>query len=307
MKISCFHTLLFVPSILSTMDAVAQGEIQGSGLRGHRDEQENIIGGTGAPFGKYPGFAIPDLQAVHLCGATLIWGDILLTTASCLKAFGNTTKEVFLGGTKRDGSDALEHISIRSHYVHPSFKYPHNDVMLVALSKPSNAVATKWNSNPNGPVDNEAVTAIGFGETSDFGSDSQILQEVNLNIVNLDTCNATFEGEIMKSEYLCAGNFVKNTCGEDGGGPLLRTNGEVVGLTSAGAFFCDTAPTVFTRVSTYDKFIQDGICSFSAKPPSSCFPTPPNPTPPKHARKKCSSRSGVSRSGIHKTKGGKCV
>lgn len=177
---------------------------------GQREGQENIIGGTKVPFGKYPSYAIPDLTRSFLCGASLIWKDILLTAGHCTVAFGNPTKGVFIGGIKLDGTDAPEQISVKSLLVHPSFNFPHNDIMLVVLAQPSNALVAKWNANPNVPIDNEVVTAYGFGRAinGDPSSLSPDLLEVVLNIVNFDTCKAATPayGDLVKAESLCAGN-----------------------------------------------------------------------------------------------------
>lgn len=68
-----------VSYFILTMPVVAQEEASmiddGSTGGGHRQVNENIVGGTLVLFGKYPWYAIPDATtgSFHLCGASLIW------------------------------------------------------------------------------------------------------------------------------------------------------------------------------------------------------------------------------------------
>ena len=74
-----------------------------------------------------------------------------------------------------DGSNAPETIPIKSTKIYPTYSMDsitgttYNDILLVVLSEPSNASTASWNSNPNSPADNETVTVLGFGVTTDGG------------------------------------------------------------------------------------------------------------------------------------------
>jgi hypothetical protein len=77
--------------------------------------QPRIVGGTPAPAGAFPFYAksLPET----LCGATLIWEDILLTAAHCEGAFLNG---VAIGGTRLDDSDATV-LPVDSELPHPNY------------------------------------------------------------------------------------------------------------------------------------------------------------------------------------------
>ena len=72
---------------------------EGSG--GSNSTQTRIVGGTGAPQGKYPYF----LQWAWGCGATLIHSDILLTAAQC---DGRNIPTTVIVGAYQNGQATLE-------------------------------------------------------------------------------------------------------------------------------------------------------------------------------------------------------
>jgi len=70
------------------------------------------------------------------------------------------------------------------------------------------------------------------------------------------------------------------------GGPLLAPTGEIVGITSFNAdSSCGLYFSGYTRVSSYDAWIQETICGLSENPPEGCVLPPDWPavspwTPP---------------------------
>lgn len=70
----------------------------------------------------------------NLCGATLIYYDILLSAAHCKDAF---LDGVLMGGVKLDGSDS-RYVGAVQELVHPEYNFDKdlNDVMLIQLSQP---------------------------------------------------------------------------------------------------------------------------------------------------------------------------
>lgn len=253
-----------------------------------RKVQDNIVGGTPAPFGKFPSYAVPfqTFSYSSLCGATLIWPDVLLTAAHCEIDFFNGTNftSVQIGGTKLDGSNSTETIPIKALVVHPAYAFnktspdglPVNDIMLVVLSTPSTAAVSKWNVNPAVPANGETVTVIGFGHTSNNSPRSPDLLQVNLNIVNFGTCNSSY-GNLVKDEMICAAAEGKDSCTGDSGGPLFNSKGDIVGVVSFGRECADpNFPGVYARVSTYAEWIRTEICRLSVKrPPGNiCTPSP---------------------------------
>jgi hypothetical protein len=77
--------------------------------------QPRIVGGIPSTAGSFPYYA--KSIGNTLCGATLIWEDVLLSAANCEGAF---VDGVAIGGTKLDNSDATV-LEVDSEYIHPAY------------------------------------------------------------------------------------------------------------------------------------------------------------------------------------------
>lgn len=245
------------------------------------DIQPRIVGGDPAADGKYPSYAIPDIgEEGGLCGATLIHGDILVSAAHCKGVFEG--RNVIIGGNQLVGADAAEVIAVDREYVHPDFSVYtlQRDVMLIKLESPSEAPIVKYNGDSSVPNPGDAVTVIGFGATEEDGDPSYQLLEVNLQIVDFNSCydaywRPFFGSPIVDDIMICAGALdgagIADSCQGDSGGPLFDSDGVLNGIVSFGAG-CgrDGIPGVYTRVSEVADFIRSGICELSDSPPSSC-------------------------------------
>lgn len=115
---------------------------------------------------------------------------------------------------------------------------------------------------------------MGFGALSEgdsFGSTT--LQEVTVNAVSHDTCNAQYNGEIVEDIMLCAGvpGGGKDSCQGDSGGPIINSDGVQVGIVSWG-YGCGRPEFsgVYSRISGAIDWINEQICDLSDNPPASC-------------------------------------
>jgi trypsin len=228
----------------------------------------SIVSGQPADVGEYTSYAIPTIGSKFICGASLIWEDVLLSAGHCHAVFKEVGETVDIGATKRDGSNAKERIPIKGLLVHPDFSFPYNDVMLVFLAVSSiSSPLSKWNTDPAVPADGDSVTVIGFGDTSFGGNLSNDLLEVKLNIVDFVTCNNAY-GNIDDAVTICAASAGKGSCQGDSGGPLFDNQGTIVGVVSfSSTNSCTEKPSGFARISTFDQWILKEICLGSANPP----------------------------------------
>lgn len=126
--------------------------------------ETRIAGGSEAKANEYPFMASSDSE--FLCGATLIWPDILLSAATCKISFQSGT--VAVSGISADGTDSTAH-SVGRLLIHPDFQYdgsdaraPLNDIMLVKLLTRSTAIPVDISRDL--PVNGETVKALGFGD-----------------------------------------------------------------------------------------------------------------------------------------------
>jgi trypsin len=229
----------------------------------------------------YPYFAFP--AGDELCGATLIYTDILLTAAHCLGAF--ISYGALIGGTKLDSSES-QFVTVDYEYPHPNYTRGtvENDIMLVRLSAYITTPTVVLNFNNSIPDDDEITTVIGFGLTSENGTFSHQLLAATVNVVPFDQCNAYF-GDLNNETIICAGtdDGSRDSCRGDSGGPLLKstlTTNVQVGIVSYGDGCAKPGlAAVYTRISAYTEWIQQGICDLSYNPPKDCTFTPTTSPP----------------------------
>ena len=280
--------LVTLLTFVITLDADDSSNYVPKIIRGN-NSTASIVGGTIVARGVYPSYAHV-IGFGSLCGATLIHSDILLTAAHCQSAF-TYDRRIAIGATFRNGSDAAEVYNVESIHQHPmyireNFTY---DVMLVKMNSFSAAPVVSINRNTVAPVDNEPLTIVGFGATSFRGSLSSILLNVQVNVIPFVTCLSNYNNLFIDDDVMvCANAPNKDACQGDSGGPLLDSpSNKVVGIVSFGDG-CATInkPGVYTRVSAVVDFIDQGICAYSADPPSHCeaISDPPSPSPTSKVR-----------------------
>ena len=248
----------------------------------------NIVGGTTVTPTEsdlYSSFAVPKFDTLF-CGSILIWEDVLLTAAHCEGGYNFTAQMIMIGGTTLNGTDAMDKdVPVRKAIVHPDYLVAsinnevENDIMLVFLqraAKPEIPLA-KYNVDPTLPPDNALVTVIGHGiDNATSDTLTYQLNALNMTIVDFLQCDEVYD-ILNENVHLCAiGNpTAVAPCQGDSGGPLFYydpVNKEtiVVGLVSFGVctYRRNVPSTVYTRVSTYPKWILSTICANSLYPPT---------------------------------------
>ena len=232
-------------------------------------QDARIVGGTPAEVGEFPSFAWT--TGTGLCGASLIWEDIVLTAAHC---FGSFARGILYNGINLSGGEGELFRGVASEFPHPEYnnETDANDIMLVLLSNPAtNVPFQELNFDPDQPISGESATVIGYGRVEETGNISQVLLQTEVDIVDFDTCDEFFR-RILDDVMVCAGSGTagRDSCAGDSGGPLL-VDGVAVGLVSFGSGCArDNVPAVYTRISAYEEWISNGICDLSDNPPVSC-------------------------------------
>jgi len=133
-----------------------------------------------------------------------------------------------------------------------------------------------YNTRSAVPVNDQPLTTIGFGTTSEGGMVSNDLMQVTVNYSPFAECTQFYGNEVYDDSMLCAGAPNKDSCQGDSGGPIFSADngsGDIVGIVSWGFGCARAAPGVYTRVSNYQQWIEEAICCLSSNPPSDCAST----------------------------------
>jgi trypsin len=271
-----------------------KGNKSGGNNKGNK-KGNKIVGGVLAGQQEFPFFVLGDG-----CGASLVWEDVVLTAAHCKGAFSNRVLvSAWEWDTEAGGAQYRDVQS--SMVVHPS--YGSNDawdMMMFKIQKPDLAhiLPIPLNRNGGSPVNDQALTVIGFGTLRENGQLSDKLRKVDVEYIPHQECSNMYPGQVNELANLCAGvnGGGKDSCQGDSGGPIFDKTGTLVGVVSWGDG-CAVAgkPGVYARISGSIDWIDSTICELSANKPDWCSggvpppapaPTtgiiaaPPTPTPP---------------------------
>ena len=194
-----------------------------------------IVGGGNATAGAYPYMtALIEKGATpssgQFCGAALVAPQWVLTAGHCMEGTPASSVEVWIGGRDlRNASEGVR-VAVSQVIMHPS--YGENaqgaivyDFCLLKLARAVTERATLPLVETTSQIAAGITSrAIGWGATSEGGSGSSILQQVDLPLVSLATAGGSAAG--LGSTHLAAGRASGgiDTCQGDSGGPLLVRN-----------------------------------------------------------------------------------
>jgi V8-like Glu-specific endopeptidase len=191
------------------------------------------------------------------CSGTLIAPTVVMTAAHCLPPNipGNYNDiEIFFGTDYYDGDGTL--IPVVEGWTNPGWSEQvlEDDIGLVRIQSAGPATPIGLNQTLSGADDGAEMRIIGYGVTSDGGSNSGLKRQTSGNISRIDP--ATFEMSFTPG----------GTCSGDSGGTTLIDRGgtEVVaGIHSRSDCF---SVSIDTRVDRY----LDDIAAFAGEINASC-------------------------------------
>lgn len=167
-------------------------------------------------------------------------------------------------------------------FVHPDYNpnTMENDIAIIRVNSPFQGVDGVLQHEPLSlqvPPTGTVCQLAGWGATSEGSQDaSPNLMRVNLEIVDTDRCNRSYQG-LIKENMFCAGTMRggRDACQGDSGGGLM-CNGAITGIVSFG-FGCGRPrfPGVYIDVSRYQVFIESTI-GFAGSQDEVATPRNPN-------------------------------
>ncbi|XP_053307548.1 proproteinase E-like [Spea bombifrons] len=212
-------------------------------------------------------------QFFHTCSGSLIAANWVMTAGHCISSL---TYRVVVGEYDRSVSEGPEQIipiNAGDIFVHPGWNDAcvacGNDIALIKLSHPvhlNDKVKVGCLPGSGALLSNEYPCYIsGWGRLYTGGPLPGVLQQALLPVVDHPHCSQTdWWGGTVKESMVCAGGDAQSGCNGDSGGPLncqgVDGRWYVHGVTSfVSSRGCNTfkKPTVFTRVSAFNTWIQE--------------------------------------------------
>uniref|UniRef100_A0A8C3FJ06 Peptidase S1 domain-containing protein n=1 Tax=Chrysemys picta bellii TaxID=8478 RepID=A0A8C3FJ06_CHRPI len=211
----------------------------------------------------------------NICGGFLIRKDVVVTAAHCncnhlhpLVFHSNIT--VLLGAHNISMTEPrTQEIRVHRRIPHPAFNNNtlENDIMLLQLAQPVTLSAQVCPiSLPlhGAPVIPGSVCSVaGWGQMCVFpGKTSDVLMEVDLEVIEDRICSWRFPNKYKPGTMLCG----------DSGGPLV-CGGMAQGIVSFGPIDA-SPPQVYTRVSKFIPWINATVGNLQASDPLEFSPCP---------------------------------
>ncbi|XP_049962284.1 trypsin-1-like [Schistocerca serialis cubense] len=243
--------------------------------RGFGRFRGRIVGGQDATKGQFP-YQV-SLQWVvlgissHTCGGSIISTKAVLTAGHCTQS-GLLGYYVAVAGEHDLSADegTEQTIEVADQILHPDYKpwgnVAINDVAVFTLQ--SELTLDTYVQKIALPVADSVPTAGSIAALSGWGStksgilphDPDILQYVDVSVIGMTECYELLDNySALNDNNVCTGPVTGGiaACTGDSGGPLAQ-DGTVIGIVSWGLMPCGSegAPTVFTRVSAYEDFIN---------------------------------------------------
>ncbi|XP_034406266.1 enteropeptidase [Cyclopterus lumpus] len=262
-------------------------EMDQSAKRKPAEGEGRVVGGVDAVKGAWPWIVSLQWRGRHVCGASLIGRDWLLTAAHCV--YGKNVHlqywSAVFGLHSQSDTNSLDVQTRRVDLVVINRKYDRRskqaDIAIMRLQQPISF--TQFIQPLCLPAEGHDVSAgtrcliAGWGRDSEQGSLPDILLEADVPLVVQDQCQLQLPEYTITSSMLCAGYLEGgvDSCQGDSGGPLICLDDghwTLIGVTSFGVG-CGRPqrPGVYARVSAFSSWIAQTRRSSSSSSSNSTF------------------------------------
>lgn len=220
-----------------------------------------IVGGTvTTPYSRPYQVALL-LNGRQGCGGTLISPNWVLTAAHCLDSASTNSLTVQVGAhsiSRRDG----QNLRVSQIIKHENWRGAQGirsgwDIAVLRLATPAAASITPARL-PTAALEAQIagvgryVTVSGWGLTSNQGSPSDVLREVNLPVISNSSCSSELGFNLPASVICGGGTGGVSACNGDSGGPFAASaNGKFYSIGTVSWGNACRGATAFTRTTGY--------------------------------------------------------
>ncbi|XP_063114794.1 serine protease 40-like [Cavia porcellus] len=288
---------------LHLLPPVASNSTPLSEICGRPQFTGKIFGGNAAKPGRWPWQASLLLGNQHICGATLIDKNWLISAAHCFQRSHNPSSYRILLGYNQLSKPTNYSLMMTVHklIVHEDYNKYHrmsNDIVLMQLHRPvefSSQVLPACLPDADlqlDPFTSCWITGWGMLTENTFLPQPLQLQEGEMSLIEQNLCAGHYalppgvtdpNAYTVQEDMLCAAEFStqRSICKGDSGGPLVCPVQGVwylVGVTSwSSECLKPVGPSVFAKVSYFSPWIQE---KKSANPDPDIALAPPIEKPP---------------------------
>lgn len=292
--IALIPALLLGPACTGELEEDLASEATFSTEETHSTEH-SIVGGAAASIADFPWQVSLQSFGSHFCGGSILNDEWILTAAHCVEGQRASRLSVEAGATRLGRGQTRPVAQIITHPSYTGNAPAGGDIALVRLSSPLSLggqaqpvdIVTGADASAGVTASGTLATVSGWGSTSEGGRGTSSLRAVSVPIVSNQRASQLYRFNLPASTLAAGlvGRGGKDACQGDSGGPLVVSDGSgrtlLAGVVSWGAG-CARAdsPGIYTRVSSYQSWIQQYAPSVGQPPSNTPDPQPqPQPDP----------------------------